>query len=104
MLVDHTGTLIAFSGEHAEEEVMRVAAIASNIWRCHGTTAESLPNPGRLAFVHIALEKAQLGVCASSDYMVVCHASVTTPAGHLKARTQAVARQMQPALSQVTRS
>lgn len=102
--MDHTGTLIAFSGEHAEEEVTRVAAIASNVWRCHGTTAESLPGAGRLAFVHIAMEKAQLGVCASSDYMVVCHASTTTPPGYLKARTQAVAGQLQPALSQVSRS
>jgi hypothetical protein len=102
-LIDRSGNLMAFSGEHSQQEVIKNCAIACNVWHLHSTPADKFADAGNLQCLVIDLEQARLVVSPSASYLVICRAAATTPLGLVKAKAQAVAQHLQPALSQISR-
>lgn len=101
-LVDYSGNLMAYSGEHAQD-VVKIGAIACNVWRAHSTPAEKFGEAGTLRCLVIDLEQGRLAVAPTTDHLVICRAAADTPIGLVKAKAQAVAAHLEHPLSRISR-
>lgn len=101
-LVDYNGNLMGFSGEHTQD-VIKIGAIACNVWRAQSTPADKFGEAGSLRCLVIDLEHGRLVITPTTDHLVVCRAAADTPIGLVKAKAKAVAAHLSQPLSQISR-